>query len=159
MTVNGYASTLLVTVPAKELPVALPPPEPKSKLPAETLPCGTGLPELLDDVGGVEVTGVEVTGVEVTDVDYELLIWLLQGFQLVITQSLEELLVELELVELVVDVLVTAAVLPTGTRQTLPVTPAFLQAVASFTNSRYSVAEALRLIVATIPTPDIKQPK
>jgi hypothetical protein len=54
---------------------------------------------------------------------------------------------------LVVEVTVLTVVAPTSTTQTLPVLPALLHAAASSTNSRYSVADTLVLVIAKKQNP------
>jgi hypothetical protein len=60
--------------------------------------------------------------------------------------------------ELVVEVALLKVVAPTSTTQTLPVLPALLHAAASFTNSRYSVADTLALIIAKKQNPTRNSP-
>jgi hypothetical protein len=55
--------------------------------------------------------------------------------------------------ELVVEVALLTLVAPSSTTQTLPVFPALLHAAASFTNSRYSVADTLVLVIAKKQNP------
>jgi hypothetical protein len=59
---------------------------------------------------------------------------------------------------LVVAVALLEVVAPTSTTQTLPVLPALLHAAASSTNSRYSVADTLVLIIAKKQNPTKNSP-
>jgi hypothetical protein len=59
---------------------------------------------------------------------------------------------------LVVEVTVLTVVAPTSTTQTLPVLPALLHAAASSTNSRYSVADTLVLVIAKKQNPTSNSP-
>ncbi|MDA9667013.1 hypothetical protein N9T47_02445 [Luminiphilus sp.] len=60
--------------------------------------------------------------------------------------------------ELVVEVVLLKVVASTSTTQTLPVLPALLHAAASSTNSLYSVANTLVLVIAKKQNPTTNSP-
>jgi hypothetical protein len=62
------------------------------------------------------------------------------------------------IVVLVAEVVLLKVVAPTSTTQTLPVLPALLHAAASFTNSRYSVADTLVQVIAKKQNPTRNSP-
>jgi hypothetical protein len=138
-------------------------------LPADTLPGATGplLPELVagagDDVTTLDEDELATTLVLLLE-EVELLTALLQGFQVVTTQSWAVPVVAVPVVAvpvlavLVTDVELLAVVAPTATRQTLPVTPALRHAAVSLTNRRYSVADAVALPIANKHNPKIHPP-
>jgi hypothetical protein len=90
-------------------------------------------------------------------VSSEVLAPLSQEFQVPLTSQSSAALVTV-VGGLVVEVTVLTVVAPTSTTQTLPVLPALLHAAASSTNSRYSVADTLVLVIAKKQNPTSNSP-